>query len=144
MQWCWHAVITIAEVLTGLVLGTILGMATALQLMMSPTASRVMMPIMVFSQSVPVFALAPVLTLWLGYGMASKIAMALLISPAFKAFCHIGKISEAVGSQQFTSGMRASPNAAHDNDRGILISKSANRGFEFSVALIIVICPGNQ
>ncbi len=74
-----HALITIAEVLIGLVAGAILGAATALHLMVSPAARRIALPIMVFSQAVPVFALAPILTLWLGYGMASKIAMALLI-----------------------------------------------------------------
>ncbi len=31
------------------------------------------------SQAIPVFALAPILTLWLGYGIASKVAMATLI-----------------------------------------------------------------
>ena len=34
---------------------------------------------LVFSQAIPVFALAPVLTLWLGYGMVSKVTMAVLI-----------------------------------------------------------------
>ena len=38
-----------------------------------------MLPILVFTQAVPVFALAPVLTLWFGYGMASKIVMTVLI-----------------------------------------------------------------
>ncbi|WP_428699625.1 ABC transporter permease [Stappia sp.] len=74
-----HALTTIAEVLIGLVVGALLGAATALHLMVSPAARRIALPIMVFSQAVPVFALAPILTLWLGYGMASKIAMALLI-----------------------------------------------------------------
>ncbi|WP_349359423.1 ABC transporter permease [Stappia sp.] len=74
-----HAWITIAEVLIGLVLGAALGAATALHLMISASARRLLLPIMVFSQAVPVFALAPLLTLWFGYGMASKIAMALLI-----------------------------------------------------------------
>lgn len=37
------------------------------------------LPIVVVSQAIPVFALAPVLVLWLGYGPASKIAMAVLI-----------------------------------------------------------------
>jgi len=37
------------------------------------------MPVLVISQAVPVFALAPILVLWLGYGAASKIAMAVLI-----------------------------------------------------------------
>ena len=36
-------------------------------------------PILIFSQAIPVFALAPILTLWLGYGLWSKIAMAVLI-----------------------------------------------------------------
>lgn len=37
------------------------------------------MPLLVVSQAIPVFALAPVLVLWLGYGLASKVAMATLI-----------------------------------------------------------------
>ena len=31
------------------------------------------------SQAIPVFAIAPILVLWLGYGMPSKIVMAILI-----------------------------------------------------------------
>ena len=74
-----HAGITIAEVIIGLVIGSLLGAVTAIQLMMSPLARRFLLPGLVFSQAVPVFALAPILTLWLGYGLASKIAMAVLI-----------------------------------------------------------------
>ena len=74
-----HAQITIAEVLAGLVIGAALGMATALHLMISPSARRFILPVMVFSQAVPVFALAPILTLWLGYGIGSKIVMTILI-----------------------------------------------------------------
>ncbi|MGB0659408.1 MAG: ABC transporter permease [Mangrovicoccus sp.] len=74
-----HAAVTLAEVLAGLVLGTALGMATALQLAMSPWAVRIIQPILVMTQALPVFALAPILTLWLGYGIGSKILMAVLI-----------------------------------------------------------------
>ena len=74
-----HAQITISEVLIGLIIGSALGMVTALHLMISTSAQRFMLPIMVFSQAVPVFALAPILTLWLGYGIGSKIVMAILI-----------------------------------------------------------------
>ena len=74
-----HAVITIAEVLIGLALGAVLGGVTAIGLAASPVARNLIRPMMVFSQAIPVFALAPVLTLWLGYGLGSKIAMALLI-----------------------------------------------------------------
>ncbi len=37
------------------------------------------LPLLVISQAVPVFALAPLLVLWLGYGLWSKVAMAVLI-----------------------------------------------------------------
>ncbi|EPX75445.1 ABC transporter permease [Salipiger mucosus] len=74
-----HALITMAEVLAGLVLGAVLGWGSAILLALSPPARRVLQPMLVFSQAVPVFALAPILTLWFGYGLGSKIAMALLI-----------------------------------------------------------------
>jgi len=74
-----HAGITIAEVLIGLALGAILGGLSAIGLAASPLARGLIRPMMVFSQAIPVFALAPILTLWLGYGLWSKVAMALLI-----------------------------------------------------------------
>lgn len=74
-----HAVITIFEVMAGLVLGAIIGGLTAIWLASSKTAEVLVRPLLVFSQTIPVFALAPLLTLWLGYGLLSKIAMALLI-----------------------------------------------------------------
>jgi putative hydroxymethylpyrimidine transport system permease protein len=74
-----HAAVTIVEVLLGIAIGTLLGAATALQLAMSRTALRFVLPLLVFSQAVPVFALAPLLTLWFGYGLGAKVAMAVLI-----------------------------------------------------------------
>ncbi len=74
-----NALVTLTEVLLGLFIGTVLGALTAIQLAMSRTARRLMLPILVFTQAVPVFALAPVLTLWFGYGIGSKIVMAVLI-----------------------------------------------------------------
>ncbi len=46
---------------------------------LSPLLKRWMLPVLVISQAIPVFALAPILVLWFGYGMASKVAMAVLI-----------------------------------------------------------------
>ena len=74
-----HAVVTLLEVVVGLVIGAGLGVITAIQLAMSASARLFLRPILVFSQALPVFALAPILTLWLGYGLGSKIAMAVLI-----------------------------------------------------------------
>ncbi|MBL9060519.1 MAG: ABC transporter permease [Mangrovicoccus sp.] len=74
-----HAATTLAEVLIGLLLGAILGTLTALGLVASPLARRIVRPALVLTQALPVFALAPILTLWMGYGMGSKIVIAVLI-----------------------------------------------------------------
>ena len=74
-----HAFITIIEVLLGLFFGAILGGISAIGLAASPLARSLFKPMLVFSQAIPVFALAPILTLWFGYGLGSKVAMALLI-----------------------------------------------------------------
>lgn len=74
-----HLLTTLTEILLGLLLGTLLGTSSALAMILSPLLKRWMLPILVISQAIPVFALAPVLVLWLGYGMASKVAMAVLI-----------------------------------------------------------------
>ena len=74
-----HALVTGTEVILGLLIGTTLGALTAIQLAASLKLARMMMPLLVFTQAVPVFALAPILTLWFGYGMASKVVMAVLI-----------------------------------------------------------------
>nr|WP_320013223.1 ABC transporter permease [uncultured Desulfobulbus sp.] len=74
-----HLGTTFTEILLGLILGTLLGTFTALSMIISPMLKRWMLPVLVISQAIPVFALAPVLVLWFGYGMASKVAMAVLI-----------------------------------------------------------------
>ncbi|GIT90792.1 ABC transporter permease [Jannaschia pagri] len=74
-----NAWVTVLEVLIGLALGVVLGSATAIGLAMSDWARKVTMPMLVFSQAIPVFAIAPLLTLWFGYGLGSKIVMTLLI-----------------------------------------------------------------
>ena len=75
----FHGLITLTEILLGLTIGLVFGMISAIFLAYYQTARQWLMPILVVSQAIPVFALAPVLVLWLGYGMASKVAMATLI-----------------------------------------------------------------
>jgi putative hydroxymethylpyrimidine transport system permease protein len=74
-----HAARTLAEILLGLALGATLGVASALVMAYFRPARRWLLPILVISQATPVFALAPLLVLWLGYGIGSKVAMATLI-----------------------------------------------------------------
>lgn len=74
-----HSAITAIEIIVGLLAGCVLGLLSAILLTLSQGARRWALPLMVVSQSLPVFALAPLLTLWFGYGMGSKIVMAILI-----------------------------------------------------------------
>jgi putative hydroxymethylpyrimidine transport system permease protein len=74
-----NALVTAGEVLIGLLIGTLLGVGLAIAMTLSTRLRLALRPALVISQAVPVFALAPVLTLWLGYGLTSKIAMTVLI-----------------------------------------------------------------
>jgi len=74
-----HTMTTLFEIIAGLFIGTLLGASNALIMIASRPLKRWLLPVLVMSQAIPVFALAPLLVLWLGYGMSSKIAMAVLI-----------------------------------------------------------------
>lgn len=74
-----HAAITAIEIVLGLALGTFAGAALALTLAASTRLRGWLMPLVVASQAIPVFAIAPLLVLWLGYGLPSKIVMAALV-----------------------------------------------------------------
>ncbi|MFN0264591.1 ABC transporter permease [Tepidamorphus sp. 3E244] len=81
-QWGYlahHAGITFLEMVLGLIVGTVLGVATALTVTLFRPARHLVLPLLVASQALPVFAIAPLLVIWLGFGLASKIAMATLI-----------------------------------------------------------------
>lgn len=70
---------TALNLAVGMGAGVALGIVTALQLALSPGARLLVRPLLVFAQAVPVFALAPIITLWLGYGAPSKIVMVALV-----------------------------------------------------------------
>lgn len=75
----FHAGVTLLEILLGFLIGSLVGVFSALMIAIFQPLRSWLLPLLVMSQAIPVFALAPVLVLWLGYGMASKIAMASLI-----------------------------------------------------------------
>jgi putative hydroxymethylpyrimidine transport system permease protein len=70
---------TLSEILLGLGAGMVLGASAALVMAFSAGARRWLLPLLVVSQALPVFALAPLLVLWFGFGIASKVVMAVLI-----------------------------------------------------------------
>jgi putative hydroxymethylpyrimidine transport system permease protein len=74
-----HALITLLEILLGLFGGVAIGAASALAMALLPPLQPWLLPLLVLGQTIPVFALAPLLVLWFGYGLGSKVAMAILI-----------------------------------------------------------------
>lgn len=75
----YHSLITLTEILCGMITGVALGALLALGMTFSPRLQRWMMPLVLTSQAIPVFALAPLLVLWFGFGMSAKVAMAVLV-----------------------------------------------------------------
>ena len=74
-----QAAVTLEEVLIGFAIAFIVGVGLAVAIFSSRTIERAVYPLVIASQTVPVFAIAPLLIVWFGYGMLSKVAMAALI-----------------------------------------------------------------
>ena len=74
-----HMLVTLQEVLSGLALGVSAATALGYLLAKSPVFERLLSPYIVASQSVPVVAIAPLLIIWFGPGMFSKILICALI-----------------------------------------------------------------
>ena len=74
-----HARITVLEIALGLLLGVLSGAFCALVLMASRLARRWLLPVLIASQAIPTFAIAPLLVLWFGYGLLSKVVMSIIV-----------------------------------------------------------------
>ncbi len=71
-----NAGVTAAETLIGLAVGIAVGMALALAMSTSRWLAEALGPLAVVSQAIPFMALAPLMMIWFGFGITSKIAMA--------------------------------------------------------------------
>lgn len=71
--------VTVQEVVLGFALALVLGFGFALALHLSDTLRRAFYPLLVASQTVPVIAIAPILVVWLGFGIGPKLAIIALI-----------------------------------------------------------------
>lgn len=74
-----HTLVTMTEMLLGLVLGVLFGILLALVLVYFASLRPWILPLLLITQAIPVFALAPILMLWFGYGLASKVVMTILV-----------------------------------------------------------------
>ena len=71
--------VTLREVLAGLVLAIALGFGFAVALHRSDVLRRAFYPLLMASQTIPVIAIAPILVVWLGYGIGPKLVIIALV-----------------------------------------------------------------
>lgn len=67
---------TLLEIFLGLSLSLILGISIALGMCSFRSLHNFLLPLLLASQALPVFAIAPLLVLWFGYGITAKIITA--------------------------------------------------------------------
>src|SRR3989442_2365883 len=75
-----HGVVTVLEILGGLVLSLAVGMGTALLMTRWSAFERTTTPLLVFLQTVPHISIAPLFIVWFGFGMTPKILVSFLMA----------------------------------------------------------------
>jgi len=74
-----HTLVTLEEIIVGFLLAFVVGVSLSFLMFQFPVLEQTFYPIVIGSQTIPVFAIAPLLVLWFGYGLPSKVVMAALI-----------------------------------------------------------------
>ena len=74
-----NSLTTLTEAFLGLVISIILGFILSYIMDASNLIYKTVYPLLVISQTVPVIAIAPLLVLWFGYGIAPKIVLIVLV-----------------------------------------------------------------
>ena len=74
-----NAWVTLQEIVLGFAIAAVFGFAFALVLHLSPLLRRAFYPLLMASQTVPVIAIAPILVVWLGFGLGPKLVIIALV-----------------------------------------------------------------
>ncbi|MCK4735300.1 MAG: ABC transporter permease, partial [Methanophagales archaeon] len=74
-----HTYVTLIETLTGFLAGAAIGMCLGYPLAKSRKLERILSPYIVAAQTAPKIALAPLIVIWLGFGLSSKFFLVALI-----------------------------------------------------------------
>ena len=79
IPWPSHLTITTLEIVGGFAVAGAAGVVLGVAVAWSPVAARALMPFLVFVNTLPKVAVAPLFLLWLGYGIVPNILIAALI-----------------------------------------------------------------
>lgn len=75
-----HTWVTLEEVLIGFSIALAIGVLLAGLIHQSRTLERILYPSVIASQTIPIIVIAPLLLIWLGYGMQHKVIVVALVS----------------------------------------------------------------
>lgn len=75
----YHTAITLTEVLLGMLVGVCFATVVGYMLAKSRALEKILSPYLVASQAIPIVAIAPLLVIWLGDGILSKVLICSLI-----------------------------------------------------------------
>lgn len=75
-----HFVVTLTQILAGFAIGSALGIALGVLIGLSPLMERVIYPYIIAFQAMPKVAIAPIIVIWFGFGMTSKIIITAAIA----------------------------------------------------------------
>lgn len=78
-RFYYHLGVTMWEIIAGFVIGTIVGLVIGISIGQWKILERTVYPYVVALQTVPKVAIAPMIIIWFGYGLSSKIVIAALI-----------------------------------------------------------------
>ncbi|MDF2114132.1 ABC transporter permease [Roseiarcaceae bacterium H3SJ34-1] len=76
----WHTAVTLYEILLGFLLGALGGLLLGFGIALSPLSERIFYPYVVAFQTVPKVAIAPIIVIWFGYGVTSKVIITATIA----------------------------------------------------------------
>src|SRR6058998_4020538 len=79
IPWAGHLWITTLEIVGAFVLAGVVGVALGIAIAWSPVLAKALVPFLVFVNTLPKVAVAPLFLLWLGYGVVPNILIAALI-----------------------------------------------------------------
>ncbi len=74
----YNSLITLVQALVGLFFGIVIAFILSISMDRIPLVRQAIYPYLVVSQTIPTVAIAPILVLWLGYGMLPKVVLVIL------------------------------------------------------------------
>lgn len=109
-NFLFHLGVTLWEVAAGFVVGATVGIAAGVLIGASPRAEQLLYPYIVAFQALPKVSVAPIIMIWFGYGLSSKIVLTATMS-------FFPLLANTI------AGMRATPPEYRDLFQGITASK---------------------